>query len=60
MESHGGMILTGKTEGLGENPAPVPLCPPQIPHGLNRERIRAGDRSVTNRLSHDTEQSCQC
>jgi hypothetical protein len=26
-----GMILTGKTEGLGEKPVPVPLCAPQIP-----------------------------
>jgi hypothetical protein len=24
----------GKTEELGEKPVPVPLCPPQIPHGL--------------------------
>jgi hypothetical protein len=24
----------GKTELLGEKPVPVPLCPPQIPHGL--------------------------
>jgi hypothetical protein len=30
-----------KTEELGEKPAPVPLCPPQIPHGLNRARTRA-------------------
>jgi hypothetical protein len=29
--AHGEMILTGETEGLGEKPAPVPLCPPQIP-----------------------------
>jgi hypothetical protein len=28
MESHHGMILTGKTEELGEKPVPVPLCPP--------------------------------
>jgi hypothetical protein len=31
----------GKTEELGEKPVPVPLCPPQIPHGLTRERTRA-------------------
>jgi hypothetical protein len=30
----------GKTEELGEKPVPVPLCPPQIPHGLTRERTR--------------------
>jgi hypothetical protein len=23
-------------EELGEKPVPVPLCPPQIPHGLTR------------------------
>jgi hypothetical protein len=31
----------GKTEVLGEKPVPVPLCPPQIPHGLTRYRTRA-------------------
>ena len=31
----------GKPEVLGENPVPVPLCPPQIPHGLTRDRTRA-------------------
>jgi hypothetical protein len=30
----------GKTEVLGEKPVPVPLCPPQIPHGLTRDRTR--------------------
>jgi hypothetical protein len=28
----------GKTEELGEEPFPMPLCPPQIPHGLTRAR----------------------
>ena len=28
----------GKTEVLGEKPVPVPLHPPQIPHGRNRYR----------------------
>jgi hypothetical protein len=29
VESHGGMIVTGKTEELREKkPVPVPLCPP--------------------------------
>jgi hypothetical protein len=28
----------GKTEVLGEKSVPVPLCPPQIPHGLTRDR----------------------
>jgi hypothetical protein len=35
VESHGGMILPGETEELREKPLPVPLCPPQFPHGLN-------------------------
>jgi hypothetical protein len=30
-----------KTEELGEKPVPVPLYPPQIPHGLTRARTRA-------------------
>jgi hypothetical protein len=34
VESHGGIILTGKTEEVGEKPVPVPLCAPQIPRGL--------------------------
>jgi hypothetical protein len=40
MCSHGGMILTGKTEELGEKTVLVPLCPLQIPHGLTGARIR--------------------
>jgi hypothetical protein len=31
----------GKTKVLGGKPVPVPLCPPQIPHGLTRDRTRA-------------------
>jgi hypothetical protein len=31
----------GNTEVLGGKPVPVPLCPPQIPHGLTRYRTRA-------------------
>jgi hypothetical protein len=39
-----------KTEVVGEKPVSVPLCPPQIPHGLNRDRNRAsavGGRRLT-------------
>jgi hypothetical protein len=40
----------GKTEVLGEKPVPVQFCPPQIPHGLTRDRTRpprwkAGDEA---------------
>jgi hypothetical protein len=34
----GGVILTEETEGLGEKPVPVPLCPAQILHELNTEQ----------------------
>jgi hypothetical protein len=40
----------GKTEELGEKPVPVPLCPPQMPHGLTQDRTRAsavGGRRLT-------------
>jgi hypothetical protein len=40
----------GKTDVLGEKPVPVPLCQPQIPHGLTRYRTRAsavGGRRLT-------------
>jgi hypothetical protein len=30
----------GGTEELGEKPAPMPLCPPQIPHRLTRTHTR--------------------
>jgi hypothetical protein len=30
----------GKTDRLGEKPAAVPLCLPQIPHGLTQARFR--------------------
>jgi hypothetical protein len=45
---YGGMPLTGKTEEVGENPVPLPLCPSQIPHELTRTRTwasaeKAGD-----------------
>jgi hypothetical protein len=46
----------GKTEVLGEKPVPVPLRPPQIPHGLapgSNPGLRGG-RPVANRLSHGT------
>jgi hypothetical protein len=53
VESEGGMIYwKGKTEELREKPVPVPLCPPQISHGLTWERTLPS--AATNRLSHGT------
>jgi hypothetical protein len=40
----------GNIEVLGEKPVPVPLCPPQIPHGLTWNWTRnsaAGSRRLT-------------
>jgi hypothetical protein len=48
----------GKPDVLGEKPVPVPLCPPQIPHGPtpgSNPSLRS-ERPVTNRLSHGTAQ----
>jgi hypothetical protein len=50
------MKSTGENRQLGEKPVPVPLCPPQISHGLDlgsNPGLR-GDRPATNRLSHGT------
>jgi hypothetical protein len=41
VENYGAMILKGTTKELEDKPAPVSLCPPQIPHGLTRARNRA-------------------
>jgi hypothetical protein len=40
----------GKPKYLGKKSVPVPLCPPQIPHGCTRDRTRAsavGGRRLT-------------
>jgi hypothetical protein len=44
------MKSKGENRQLGEKPVPVPLCPPQISHGLIRDRTRASavrDRQLT-------------
>jgi hypothetical protein len=48
------MKLTGENRQRGEKPVPVPLCPPQTPHGLTRDPGLRGERPATNRLSHGT------
>jgi hypothetical protein len=50
------MKLIGENRQLGEKPVPVPLCPPQISHGLDpgsNPDLR-GERPANNRLSHGT------
>jgi hypothetical protein len=54
------MLLAGETELLGEKSVLVPLCPPQIPHGLSLvlNLELHGLREVTNRQSCDSHMSC--
>jgi hypothetical protein len=50
MEHRWNEIDRGKRKYSGKKPVPVPLCPPQIPHGLTRDRTRAsavGGRRLT-------------
>jgi hypothetical protein len=50
------MKSTGENRQLGKKPVPVPLCPPQISHGLDlgpNPDLR-GERPATNCLSHGT------
>jgi hypothetical protein len=50
--------LAGETEIIRENLPPVPLCPPQIPHGLTWDRIRAammGSQRSTTRPNSESE-----
>jgi hypothetical protein len=43
------MKLTGeKAKYWGEKHVSVPLCPPQIPYGLSRDRTRVSIQGVTN------------
>jgi hypothetical protein len=50
------MKSTRENRQLGEKPVPVPLCPPQISHGLDLESNPGlrGERPASNRLSHGT------
>jgi hypothetical protein len=54
MESHGGMISTGETEELGENPVPVPLS---ATDATWTDPAFRGERPAANRLSQGT--ACQ-
>jgi hypothetical protein len=43
VEHQGNKNRQGKTEVLREKPVPVPLCPPQIPHGLTQDQSPASE-----------------
>jgi hypothetical protein len=50
----GGMRLGRGNRSTRRKPAPVPLCPPQIPHDLGSNPGRRGGKPATNRLSCGT------
>jgi hypothetical protein len=50
----GGMRIGRGNRSTRRKPAPVPLCPPQIPHDLESDPGRFGGKPETNRLSYGT------
>jgi hypothetical protein len=50
----GGMRIGRGNRSTRRKPAPVPLCPPQIPHDLGSKSGRRGGKPATNRLSYGT------
>jgi hypothetical protein len=50
----GKMRIGRGNRSTGGKPAPVPLCPPQIPHDLGSNPGRRGGKPATNRLSYGT------
>jgi hypothetical protein len=57
----GGMRIGRGNRSTRIKPAPVPLCPPQIPHDLPLAQTRTavmGRTPATNRLSYGT--ACKC
>jgi hypothetical protein len=50
----GGMRIGTGNQSTRRKRAPVPLCPPQIPHELGSNLGRCGGKSATNRLSYGT------
>jgi hypothetical protein len=50
----GGMMIGRGNRSTRRKPAPVPLCPPQIPHDLGSTPGRRGGKPSTNRLCYGT------
>jgi hypothetical protein len=48
----GGMRIYRGNRSTRRKPAPLPFCPPQIPHDLGSNTGRSGGKPVTNRLNH--------
>jgi hypothetical protein len=51
----GGMVIGRGNRSTRSKPAPVPLCPPQIPHACQDANPgRRGGKPATNRLRYGT------
>jgi hypothetical protein len=50
----GGMRIGRVNRSTRRKPAPMPLCPPQIPHDLGSNPGRRSRKPATNRLSYGT------
>jgi hypothetical protein len=50
----GGMRIDRGNRNTRRKPAPVPLCPPQIPHDLGSNPGSRDRKPATNRLSYGT------
>jgi hypothetical protein len=48
----GGMSIGRGNRSTRRKPAPMPLCPPQIPHDLGSNPGRRGWKPATNRWSY--------
>jgi hypothetical protein len=55
-----GMRIGRGNRSTRKKPAPVPLCPPQIPHDLGSNPGRRGGKPTTNRLSYGMALSLEC
>jgi hypothetical protein len=54
-EAFGGKRIGDEIQGTRRKLAPVPLCPPQIPHDdVGWISGRRGEKLATNRLSYGT------
>jgi hypothetical protein len=50
-------MIGRKKQSTGRKSVPIPLCPPQIPYDLTRDRTWAaavGSQRLTNHLCYDT------
>jgi hypothetical protein len=54
IDSHGEITVTGENQRTRKDPVPLPLCPQQVPHGLNRASAVCTNHSPQNIRSEIT------